>query len=194
MRKVFGALVVLLLFTGLPCAQTVPEGLGEFARKVRMERAKKDLSHVPYYTNDNIPKAAGIISVVGAEPPSVEGTEGAATAEGQAGTAKKEEQPKCDESCWRGKFSAKRAQISTAQAELDVLQREYNLARTQYYQDPNRAVREQYSNNPAGGGELGALQQRINDKKAAIERLQRELSDLEDALRRAGGNPAWARE
>lgn len=194
MRKALGALAILLLAGGIAWAQTVPEGLGEVARRVRAERAKKDLSHVPFFTNDNMPKATGVVSVVGSSSTAASASAGGEMAGGEAGDAKKGGEKKCDEACWRGRFRDQRSKIRTAQSELDVLQREYNLARTQYYQDPNKAVREQYSNNPSGGGELNSLQQKINDKQAEIEKMQRGLSDLEDELRRSGGDPAWARE
>lgn len=168
--------------------------LGEVARRVRAERAKKDLSQIPMFTNDNIPKGVGISTVGQAAPPPGEEGEAAAAAgaEGQAAPGE-EAEDECDEQCWRDKFAQQREKIATATRELGILQREYNLARTQFYQDPNRAVREQYSANTAGGRELQDLLNRINEKKAEIDQLQRELSTLEDDLRRAGGNPGWAR-
>lgn len=170
--------------------------LGEVARRVRAERAKKDLSQIPMFTNDNIPKGVGISTVGQVAPaPGEEGEAApaaAAAAEGQ-GAPGEEAEEECDEKCWRDKFAQQREKIATATRELDILQREYNLARTQYYQDPNQAVREQYSANTAGGRELQDLLNRINEKKTEIDQLQRELSTLEDDLRRAGGKPGWAR-
>lgn len=191
MRKAIGLLGVLLLASGVGWAQVKEMRLGDVARKVRAERAGRDLSNVPFFTNDTLPTGGGI-NVLGASraATAAAGEGEAAGGEAAAGGQKQE----CDEACWRGKFSDKRNAIRTAQTELDILQREFNLSRTQYYQDPNQAVREQYSSNTAGGRELQQLQQRINDKQAQIQRLQQELSDLEDQLRREGGNPGWARE
>lgn len=184
---------VTLGWAGEPGSQP---SLAEVARRVRAQRAKKDLSQIPMFTNDNIPKGVGISTVGQVAPPPGEEGEGeaaaAAGAEGQAAPGE-EAEDECDEKCWRDKFAQQREKIATATRELDVLQREYNLARTQYYQDPNRAVREQYSANTAGGRELQDLLNRINEKKAQIDQLQRELSTLEDDLRRAGGSPGWAR-
>ncbi len=199
MRKAAGILSLILLTAGLAWAQTLPPSLAEAARKARSERAKAGAAKVPMYTNDNIPRA-GNLSIAGpTAAPATRGegeaaaTEGGAAAagEGEAG-AKKEE--KCDEACWKSKFSEQRNKIKDAERELDVMQREYNLARTQYYQDPNAAMREQYSNNTAGGRELQDLQNRINNKKADIDRLKQKLSALEDDLRKSGGQPSWARE
>ena len=191
MKKAIGLLAVLLLASGIGQAQVKELRLGDLARKVRAERAGRDLSKVPFFTNETLPSGGGVNFVGTSRAPAEGGEEGAA-AGGEAAAAGGEKQ-KCDEACWRGKFSEKRNAIRTAQSELDILQREFNLARTQYYQDPNQAMRDQYSNNTAGGRELQDLQQRINDKQAQIQRLQQELSGLEDQLRREGGNPGWAR-
>lgn len=195
MRKAILVLSLLLLATGVAWAQVQTESLGDGARRIRAERAKKNLSKVPMFTNDNIP-AGGEINIAGATgtasaAPTPSGGE-AELEEGAAAGPEKEKE--CDEQCWRGKFRAKREEIQKAGKDLEFTQREYNLARQQYYQDPNQAVREQYSNNPAGGRQLQELLQKMNDLKAKIEQLKRELSALEDDLRQKGGEPGWARE
>ncbi|MBI2957044.1 MAG: hypothetical protein HYY26_07020 [Acidobacteria bacterium] len=189
MRKVAVMLGVLLLFAGVGWAQAQEESLADVARRVRAERAKKDLSKVRLFTNDDIPRGGVVISTLG-EPAAPPAEAGAAP----AAAAAEEKKEECDEQCWRDKFREKREAIRTAEREVDILQREYNLARMQFYQDPNRAMREQYSATTAGGRELQDLLNRINKKQAEIEHLKRELSSLEDELRRAGGKPGWARE
>jgi hypothetical protein len=199
MRKVLLIISGVLLLSGAAWAQSnTPPSLAEVARKVRAQRAKKDISKVPLYTNETLPKEGVSVSVLGkpgAPPaaPAAEGEEGAAAAP-KAEAGGKGEAEECDEQCWRDRFRVHRAKIRTTERELDILQREYDLARTQYYQDPNQAVREQYSNTTAGGHQLQALLNQIDEKQAEIQRLQRELSDLEDELRRSGGQPGWARE
>jgi chromosome segregation ATPase len=100
----------------------------------------------------------------------------------------------CDEQCWRDKFKEKRAAITEAERELDILEREENLARRQHYTDPNQAMKEQYSNSTAGGAELQELQKKITDKKADVQKLKQELQRLGDDLRRAGKPAGWGRE
>ena len=195
MRKAAGILILILFAGGLAWAQNVPPSLAEAARKAREERAKMGATKVPMFTNDNIPRAGGL-SIAGspAVAAAKSGGEGAAAeGEGGAPAEQTDKEKKCDEQCWRGKFAEKRKQIKDAEAELDVMQREYNLARTQYYQDPNAAMREQYSNNTAGGRQLQDLNNRIASKKADIDRMKQELSALEDDLRKSGGQPGWAR-
>lgn len=197
MRKVVLVLSALLLVSGLAWAQAnTPPSLAEVARKVRAERAKKDLSEVPFFTNDSIPRGGAPVAVVGraapAAPAAAMGEEGAAAVAGEEAAAEAAEE--CDEQCWRRKFREQRQKIQTAERELDLLQREYNLARTQYYQDPNEAMREQYSGTTAGGRQLQDLLNQMEEKRAEIGRLRQELSDLEDELRRSGGKAGWARD
>ena len=200
MRKLVLALGALLLVTGTAWAQSnLPPDLVEAARKARAEQAKKG-TQTRVFTNDSLARVGGEISTVGegtaAAPAAATGEAGAQQAlsgEGApaVGAGEKKE---CNDDCWREKFRTQREKIRTAQRELDILQREYNLARTQYYQDPNQAVREQYSNSTAGGRDLQRLQDGINQKQQEIGNLERGLSTLEDELRRAGGNPGLARE
>lgn len=195
MRKVILVLSLLFFATGVAWAQVHTGSLGEMARRIRAERAKKDLSKVPLFTNDNIPAGGEInIASAGGTPAAAAVPAGGEAAAEEGVAAGPEKEKECDEQCWRGKFRAKREEIRKAQADLQLTEREYNLARTQYYQDPNRAVVEQYSNNPAGGRELQQLKQKMDDLKATIEKLKRDVSDLENELRRSGGDPGWARE
>lgn len=192
MRKAIGLLSALLLATGLAWAQSQHLRLGDLARKVRAERTGRDMSKIPFFTNDTLPKGSGI-SVVGGAGSRPTG-EGAGKEEaGEGGAAEGGGKAECDESCWRGKFQEQRQKIATAERELDVLKREFNLNRVQYYRDPNQAMREQYSNNPAGGRQLQELQNQINAKQTEIERLKTELGNMENEMRRQGGKPGWAR-
>jgi hypothetical protein len=191
------ALAIAILAAGTAWAQSQQESLAEYARRVRAERAKAS-AKVKMYTNDDIPRASSLVSSVGAvfAPAEGEPGEGAPAAEGavegEAAPAEGEKK-ECDEACWKGKFGEQRAKIKEAETQLDILQREYNLARVQYYQDPNAAMREQYSNVTGGGRELQDLLKRIDEKKAEIDKLKQELGNLENDLRRAGGQPGWAR-
>ncbi len=71
--------------------------------------------------------------------------------------------------------------------ELDILQREYNLKQQQYYSDPNTAMKQDYTRQ-----DLTDTKTKIDDKTAAVAQDKQEISDLEDELRKAGGDPGWA--
>ena len=79
--------------------------------------------------------------------------------------------------------------MATAQKQLDILQRDLNKNEVQYYPDPQKAMQEQYSRE--------AIKQRkakIDAKEAEVARLKQALSDLEDSLRKSGGDIGWSRE
>ena len=94
-----------------------------------------------------------------------------------------------DEATWRKRFKAARESLATAQKQLDILQRDLNKNEVQYYPDPQKAMQEQYSRE--------AIKQRkakIDAKEAEVARLKQALSDLEESLRKSGGDSGWARE
>lgn len=184
MKKVCVVLASLLLCAGIALAQSQEESLGEIARRLRAEREKGPKArHV--YTNDDLARLRRTaISIIGRSKPAAGPTIPAAETE----TAATEPTPEQDEQAWRLRFSEMRNKIATAEKELDLLQRELQLQQVQFYQDPNEAMRQQYTR-----GQINETRQKIQDKQAEIERLRQELRDLEDELRRAGGKPAWAR-
>jgi SMC interacting uncharacterized protein involved in chromosome segregation len=78
--------------------------------------------------------------------------------------------------------------LSTAEKELDVLQRELNKDQVQYYADPQKALTQQYDRS-----DINEKTSKIDAKKKEIENLKQQISDLEDELRKSGGDPGWAR-
>lgn len=96
--------------------------------------------------------------------------------------------PPRTEQDWRARFADLRAKLARAQQEQDVLQRKLGRAVLQYYPDPNKTLKESITFR-----EENKLRARIAEKKAEVAALQQQISDLEDALRRAGAPPGWAR-
>ncbi|MGA2814244.1 MAG: hypothetical protein ABSG16_22835 [Candidatus Acidiferrum sp.] len=94
-----------------------------------------------------------------------------------------------DEKSWRKRFQAQRDQIDRAEKELDVLQREEEKAQVQYYPDPQKALDEGYSRK-----DINDKDAKIAAKKDEIAKLKQGLSDLDDELRKSGGDPGWSRE
>ncbi|HEX2710966.1 MAG TPA: hypothetical protein VHM88_01915 [Candidatus Acidoferrales bacterium] len=186
------------LFYAAPPQQEPP---AEAARKAR-EKKKNQPKAARVFTNDDLTAAHGTVSVVGEAPaagapsPAAEAsTEGEKkpTVEGKGEAPKKaeskEETPTKDEAYWRKRFADARGKIRMAEKELDILQRELNLQTQQYYSDPNKALRQQYDRS-----DINNLRKTIDDKKAEVQKLRQNLSDLEDELRREGGDPGWSRE
>jgi len=187
MRKaILGAILIAVLAVPAAVAQ---ESIVEAAKKARAQR--KGVSKGPIFTNDNIENVRGMVNVVGtaaspsdaAKKPEVEEKPDADKA------ATKDEKPALkDEAYWRKRFAEARKALAEAEKEADILQRERNLLEQQYYSDPNKALQQQYSRK-----DLDELKRKIEEKKAEVAMLKQAISDLEDELRAAGGDPGWAR-
>src|SRR5712692_7243444 len=187
-----------MILAVLPMCYAAPQApsVAEAARKAR-EQKKSQPKAARVITNDNLGAVRGSISVVGnPEAPPAEApadTPGAAPAATGDQAAKpketKETKEAKDETYWRKRFAEARGKLRTAEKELDILQRELNLQQQQYYSDPNKALREQYARQ-----ELNDNTRKIEDKKKEVQQLRQALSDLEDELRRTGGDRGWARE
>jgi hypothetical protein len=106
---------------------------------------------------------------------------------GKAASADDKTSATNDEAYWRKTFADARKKLADDAHELDILQREYNLKQQQYYNDPNTALKEQYSRQ-----DLTDTKAKIDDKTAAVALDKQAISDLEDALRVSGGEPGWS--
>ncbi len=183
MHRMIAALVGLLLALAVALAAQLQESdVVAAARKAR--EAKKNAPKAKLvFTNDNIPTAPGSAPSVAA--PVAAPAEPAAKA---AAEPSAEEEKKKEEAEWRTKFAEARARLAAAEKELDILQRELNLNRQQYYSDPNKTLREEFTRNEVFKGKVD-----IDAKKLEVAQLRAALAALEDDLRRAGGPPAWSR-
>ena len=180
------ALVPALCLAGLStgaraqdASQQTGDPVADAARKAR--ESKKDVPKPKkVWTDDDLKKATPeTVSTVGTTgtPTTVQATGNATTGQDQNG-----------EAAWRAKFKDQRDKIAKAEKELDILQRELEKAQLQYYPDPQKAMTEQNSR-----ADINDKTAKIDAKKKEIEQLKQGLDDLEDQLRKAGGQPGWAR-
>jgi hypothetical protein len=165
-----------------PAAQE--DALAAAARKAREQR-KSAPKAAKVFTNDNLPTAGGISSV-GEAPAQENSQETKSGTTTQAPAANNQAQ-------WRARFAALHERLAQDQAELGVMQRELGQQQLQYYNgDPQKAVRDQSGGHPLGD-EYDKKRSAIDAKQQQIKADQQAISDAEDALRRAGGDPGWAR-
>jgi len=94
-----------------------------------------------------------------------------------------------DEAYWRKQFAEIDYKVGAAQTELDILQRELNTGLVQYDPNPATALKESITRK-----QINEHRKAIDDKRKEITELKKQRDELEDALRHAGGPPAWARE
>jgi hypothetical protein len=168
--------------TAAPAATPPQDSLVEAARKAR-EQKKDAPKAAKVFTNDNLP-TDGRVSTAGAS-----GTPTASPETSDASTPAASD----DEKTWRDKFAALHHKLDQDQAELDVLEREANVGMLQYYGgDPEKAAQDQMSQEPLGAA-YGKKVSAIDAKKKEVEEDKQAISDAEDDLRKAGGDPGWAR-
>ena len=166
-----------------------PQSSDPVADAARKARAEKQAAGKPkkVYTNDDFAtkKSAPVTPAAGTEGDQAAATP--ATTDGAATTGAVADDPKSEVS-WRKKFQAVRDKIANSEKELDVLQRELNKDQVQYYNDPQKALMQQYDRK-----DINDRTAKVDAKKKEIEDLKKQLSDMEEELRKAGGDPGWAR-
>jgi hypothetical protein len=179
--------------------QNSSDSVADAARKSR-ENKKNAPKGTKVYTDDEVsPTPAPGANAQAATPPTdgsapasgdqaapANGTAGASdpkNPQGGAGTT-----DKADEKAWRKRFQEQRDKIAFAEKELDVLQREQDKAQVQYYPDPQKALSEGYTRK-----DINEKDVKIAAKKDEIAKLKQGLDDMEDELRKSGGDPGWAR-
>jgi cell division protein FtsL len=58
----------------------------------------------------------------------------------------------------------------------------------QYYSDPQKALIQQHDRS-----DINEKTAKIDAKKKEIDSVNQQIADLEDELRKSGGDPGWAR-
>lgn len=158
------------------------------ADAARRSREKQKTAPKPkkVYTDDDV-KPAAPSSEAGAAAPG--GSAQAAPDSGQGAAAAGKGTGKDDaETTWRKRFADQHGKIAAAEKELDILQRESEKAQVQYYNDPQKALMEQNTRK-----DINEKNAKIDQKKQEIANLKQQLSDMEDELRKSGGDSGWAR-
>ncbi len=186
----FASLALLTLaLTSIPCSAQQPQDadpVADAARKAREQKKKDAAKPKKVYTDDDVNHLTS-----GGVPASSDATAPGGTGEGAKNSdaqSKDKAGPEgSPEMKWRKQFKDAYANLDRAQRELDILQREDNKAQLQYYNDPQKALTEQYTRK-----DINEKDAKIAAKKKEIDDLKQKISDMEDALRKSGGDPGWA--
>jgi hypothetical protein len=188
--KLAAGFALAALFLALPARaqqqdsqqSNTSDAIAEAARKAKEEK-KDQPKPKKVYTDDDISTNKGDVSVVGKGPAPADTTAAPdATTTPAKGTLTPEQK-------WRKQFAEQRGKIAQAEKELDILQREESKAGLQYYSDPTKAMKEQFTRD-----ELNQKAAKIDAKKKQIADLKQQMEDMEDRLRKEGGDAGWARE
>lgn len=172
-------LIALLLagisVTGLGWAQPSPQGqsLADIARKLKAQQGQSATAGKTY-TNDDVAGARaadGVTVDTGGSGSSTAGSDSSAPH---------------GEKYFRAAYSKLMGQKEMDERQLEVLQKKLNQNNIQYYSDPQVALQQQYNRS-----DIQKNQDEIDKKKKEIADLDQTLSDLQDQLRRDGGDPSW---
>jgi chromosome segregation ATPase len=166
-----------------PSQQPAVDPVAEAAKKARAQQ-KTEAKPKKVYTNDDFASSSKPPATTDAKAP-------AEKKEGDASQAEADKDKKDDakgEEYWRKRFTGAREKLSNAEKELDILQRELDKGQLQYYSDPQKAMAQQYNRS-----DINDKRAKIDAKQKEIAALKQQLSDMEDELRKAGGDPGWAR-
>jgi chromosome segregation ATPase len=182
--------IAVLCLAGLPLyaqqqsssQQSGSDPVADAARKAREDK-KNAAKPKKVYTDDDVKPAASAATGNTGAAAGATGTTGQQKA-GDAAVA----QDANGEAAWRKRFKEQRDKISKAETELDILERELQKSQTEYYPDPQKALTEQNTRK-----EINDKTAKIDAKKQEIAQLKQGLDDLEDQLRKSGGDPGWAR-
>jgi predicted RNase H-like nuclease (RuvC/YqgF family) len=175
--------------------QSTGDPVADAARKAREQKKNaakpkkvytdEDVSHntrdIPVASDNSNPATSEEAAAKNAARPAPDAEASPAQGNDAAGTP--EETP---ETRWRKQFKEVYATLDRAQRELDVLQRETNKAQVQYYPDPQKALAEQYTRK-----DINEHDAKIAAKKQEVAQLQQKIEDMQDALRKSGGDPGW---
>ncbi len=189
MHKTSMLLIVLGLSMALPpLAKPQQESLGDLARQLRAQKEKEAKKPVRVVTNDDLPRATGIAETPASaekanptKPPS---------AEPPAKTNPEPESPDSkgkNRDYWQAKFTAARQARARAKEEQQLSEDELNLLQIQQ-------ARELDPNNKQGlDSKVQAKQSEADDKRAATEKAQKVMDDLEQEFKDSGAPEEWSK-
>ena len=173
--------------------QQTGDPVADAARKAR--ESKKDAPKPKkVYTDDDLKPAAPAPAPTPASggangtQATGQGAETAAKSDDNAQTEDTSKEDPNSEKAWRKRFQGQRGKIAKAERELDILSRELEKAQVEYYPNPQKAMTQQNTR-----ADIIEKQAKIDAKKKELEQLRQGLDDLEDQLRKSGGDPGWAR-
>jgi hypothetical protein len=160
------------------------DAVADAARRSR-EQKKTEAPPKKVYTDDDFAstRQAPASDAAKSDAPAKEAAAGTEAADKPGA-----EEDKNGEAYWRKRFKKAHDKLATAEKELDILQREQDKDQVQYYNDPQKALMQQYNRS-----DINEKNAKIDAKKKEIEALKQELANMEDELRKAGGDSGWAR-
>lgn len=187
---VSAGLVLAFSLAGLALAQSSAEtpqatSLGDFARKLKSQRAGREAKSAKVFTNDDMPaaKPGDLVELSTTQP---EGGEKAKGESRQGGTRTSSDAH--DEKYYHEAMQALRDRKALHERELAVLDQKLGQNQTQFYADPNKTLQQEYSRD-----DINKKNSDMEKKKQEIDDDDKAIADLQDQLQREGKPAGWLR-
>jgi chromosome segregation ATPase len=150
-------------------AQDQQTSLGDLARRAR-EQKKRERNPARVWTNDNLPAAERAdVNVVGPPAPAETANE---AAEPAAASEERDQEIKIKETA----LKEAKEQLARAEKELNLLQRDLDLHRQQFYSNPD------YTRDADGKAQLDDLSRQIDTKLREVQQAKEKVASLERQL------------
>jgi hypothetical protein len=195
--KRIAALAMLVAWgVGVVLAQDSPssESLADLARQAKAQRAKSR-EKTKVYTNEDIealpPLPMSITDVPPGEPTAQ------ATTGNNAGNDARKARPaeagseKHGEEYFRARMGKLEERLELDQREVMILQQTLGQSQMNYYSDPVQGLLQ--SSGPTAMSDVHSRQDQLAKKQADVAVDQAAIDNLQDELRREGGDPGWLR-
>jgi len=181
-----GLLVLLALPVGIASAQQQQppqqqtDSIAAAARRSR-EQKKEQVKPVKVWDNDTMPNAPGAISVVGESAGTNGDSSNQSTANAPAaGSAPGAEKSTKDAKALLASLAAAKDQLQGLKAELNILQRQYDLDAQMYYGKPN------YVADRDGAAKLATEKSQLDAKQQEVDAAQKKVDQLEAEIKDSG--------
>jgi len=181
---------------GVALAQDSPgsEPLADLARQAKAQRAKSR-EKTKVYTNEDIEALPPLAMRTTNRPPGKPTAQ--STTGNKAGNDALKARPaeagseKNGEEYFRARMGKLEERLELDQREVTVLQQTLGQSEMMYYSDPVQGLLQ--SSGPTAMSDVHSQQTQIAQKQADVAADQVAIDNLQDELRRAGGDPGWLR-
>jgi hypothetical protein len=190
---------ILLIASGMTFAGTTAriaaarpgqqgDSLAEAARRAQSEKKSAPATQ-KVWTNEDIPRTPGDISIVGVpDAPSATDNSAGASAKpaAPASNGNKPRKTDKDAAAIQSDLAAAKLDLNTVTTDLDILTRKQILDSQSYYSKPD------YASDTAGAAQLSDEQAEVDAKKQEVADAQKKVNDLQDQLAAASSDSGAA--
>ncbi|MGA2609948.1 MAG: hypothetical protein ABSH01_21115 [Terriglobia bacterium] len=196
----------VVAITSLPLLAAPQQSLGDLARQLRQQQLKAGLKTTKVYTNDNLPAhppdetraaASGMSSTPAlSSSDKAQAERDASHAAGETSKAPetgqaanepaKPENKEGTKEYWQSRFKTARARLADAEERQQLAEDELNLLQIQDARELNATTKAELAD------KIKAKEVEVSGSRAATEKAQKTLEDLENEFKASGAPDEWS--